>query len=85
MNSKEINKTIRRWLDTARPEHTHLLVVLHEPTGTIYPIYPTRNKPVLGVIVTYSSLINTKVMEVYSFALDLEHQLKQDRAWYPAI
>lgn len=81
MTTKE---EIRSWLDEGKKQDsTHMLVVCDTYDWEDYPVYVKPIEDVNKKIAEYSDPnMAQKIMEVYSYALDLEEQLKEHRAYH---
>lgn len=77
MTTKE---TIRRWLERAEPQHTHMLVVCDTFDWEDYSVL-ISNKEDIGDEIVYYSKNMQKVMEVYNLSKDLEEQIDAYRSY----
>lgn len=73
---------IRKWLEHGKTKGaTHMVVVCDTYDYDDYPVYVERGQNAKDVVQAYSEQQMTRVMEVYSYALDLEQQLAEHRSW----
>lgn len=75
---------IREWLDRGRVlGATHMIVVCDTFDHSDYPVYVRADMRVRECIGEWSNPAKmSRVMEVYSYARDLESQLHEPRAWH---
>lgn len=80
MTTKE---DIRDWLidGRRRKDITHMLVVCDTWDYGDYPIYVRSDENPMEIYKNYNGKNMQKVMEVYSYGLDLTEQLNQHRAF----
>lgn len=70
---------IRAWLEDGKTRGaTHMIVATDTFDWSDYPVYVAAGEDVRKKVAG-----EEKVMEVYSFALDLEEQLRERRAFHP--
>ena len=55
---------IRDWIDEAKPEHTHLIIVCDSFSYEDYPVYVSKGQSVSEVRAKYSGRNMQRVMEV---------------------
>jgi len=75
---------IRRWLQYGlelKPSPTHMIVVCDTFDWEDYPVYVCAHEDVRTKHEQYNHSNMTKVMEVYSYALSFEEQLKESRSF----
>jgi len=72
---------IRSWLN-ARTDCTHMVVVCDTFSWEDYPVHVTKDENVLDVINKYDNKGMQKIMECYSYTLDIEEQLNEYRAFH---
>ena len=73
---------IAAWLDQGKRDGAKfMLVVVDTFSYDDYPVYVMANTSVTAEVSRYSKDMQ-KVMEVYSYAQDLETQLLEHRAWH---
>ncbi len=65
---------------TCEPKPTHMIVVCDTFDHTDYPVYRESLEAATLVVNQPGSM--QRVMEVYSYALPLEPQLAEHRAWH---
>lgn len=71
---------IREWLERGKKEDaTHMIVVCDTFDHEDYPVFVHKNENVHEVHKEYDGKNMQRVMEVYSFAKDLEEQLAAPR------
>jgi len=74
---------IKQWiLEGQKKNATHLIVVCDRFDMSDYPIYVNDNQKVKDVYEEYENKEMSKVMEVYSYNIDIEKQLKERRAFH---
>ena len=74
---------IREWLKQGKKEKaTHLIVVVDTFSYEDYPVFVKKKEDVNEVFNKYDKKGMQRVMEVYSYALDLEAQLAEKRAFH---
>lgn len=75
---------IREWLEEGKGQGaTHMLVCCDTFNYEDYPVYVALNQNVREMVKERQNPNKmSKVMEVYSYELDLEEQLKEQRAWH---
>lgn len=74
---------IRSWLDRGKKEGaSHLIVVCDTFDYDDYPVYVMPGDDAHEAFTKYNGVNMQKVMEVYSFSLDLEAQLNEHRAFH---
>lgn len=71
---------IRKWLQGATKEDTHMLVVCDTFDYEDYPVFVNKNENVNNKIKHYSENMQ-RVVEVYNLSIDLESQLGSHRVW----
>lgn len=72
---------IREWLERGKTEEaTHLIVVVDTFDHEDYPVYVHKGENVHNVYNEYNGKNMQRVMEIYSYAKDLEEQLAEPRA-----
>lgn len=77
--------TIREWLlEGQRRGATHCLVIYDSWDYEDYPLYVMPSEDVREVARSYAETNSTveRLMEVYDLRLDIEEQLKEDRAFH---
>lgn len=74
---------ISEWLESGKVQGaTHMIVATDTFDWEDYPVYVMPGEDVNKKIAKYSNPNEmSKVMEVYSYALPLENQLNENRAW----
>ena len=72
---------IRGWLERAKPEHTHMIVVCDTYDWEDYPVYVSKDESVQEVFAEYHGPNMQRVMEVYNLSMDHEKQLTEGRAF----
>jgi hypothetical protein len=85
MNGAPGREAISQWFDEAKGMVgiTHMLVVCDKFDYSDSPVFVSHLEAVQEVIDEYNSQAMSKVMEVYSMALDKESQLNEYRAYHP--
>ncbi len=74
---------IREWLERGKKDGcTHLIVVCDEYSWEDYPVYVHPGEDVRKIAHKYIGSSMQKVMEIYSFAVDIEKQLAECRAFH---
>ena len=74
---------IRRWLARGEEQDaTHLIVVVDGFDHEDYPVYVHANEKVREIYDQYNGKDMQRVMEVYSYALDLESQIAEHRSFH---
>jgi hypothetical protein len=75
---------IRQWLEEGNEKGaTHMIVVLDTFDYEDYPVYVSMSENVGDNIAKYSNPNEmSRVIEVYSYKLPLEPQIKENRAWH---
>lgn len=71
---------IYKWLSEAPARSTHMLVVCDTFDYGSYPVYVEDGRPKRKVAF-YNNTSMQEVMEVYNLSMNLEEQLKEERAW----
>ena len=73
---------IRGWLARGKAKKaTHMLVVVDTFEYEDYPVYIMPGEKIHTAISVYSTNMQ-RVMECYSYSLDLESQLNENRAYH---
>lgn len=77
-------ETLRRWLKEGKAKGaTHMVVSCDTFEYEDYPVYVMPGQDVRAVVKHHSSYERMlRVMEVYSYALDLEEQLAEHRSFH---
>lgn len=70
---------IRGWLQEAKPEHTHMVVVCDTFDYDDYPIFVREDEDVRAVVTEHHERNMQRVVEVYDLKKDLEEQLNAHR------
>lgn len=78
MTTKE---DIKVWLNRAKPEHTHMIVVCDGFDYEDYPVYVEENEDIREIEKKYNGINMQKIMEVYNLKIDIESQLNENRAF----
>lgn len=74
---------IRRWFECGKKQNaTHMLVVFDTFDYEDYPVYVLPGQDVHKIAKENSGPNMTKLMEVYSYKLDLEDQLNEHRSFH---
>lgn len=75
---------IRAWLEAGKTARaTHMIVVCDTFDHEDYPAYVKTGVDVRALVDQLNNPAKmSRVMEVYSYALDLESQLAEQRAWH---
>lgn len=85
-SSATTHAEIRKWLGAGRAlvNVTHMLVVCDTFDGNYYPIYARSVDEVRRDLVTFhdDEKKMSRVVEIYSYGLDLEEQLHEKFAWH---
>ena len=71
---------IRKWLQRATKEDSHMLVVCDTFDYEDYPVFVNKNEDVNNKIKHYSENMQ-RVVEVYNLSINLESQLEAHRVW----
>ena len=61
--------------------YSHMIMACDTWNYEDYPVYVNPTEDIYATVEKYQNMEYTKVMEVYSYSLDLETQLNQNRAW----
>ena len=73
---------IREWLERGKSEGTtHMIVACDTFDYSDYPVYVKSGQDARKYVDNLRSQQMTSVMEVYSYAMDLEKQISEHRAW----
>ena len=73
---------IRNWL-LSRPEGaTHMIVAVDTFDHGDYPVYVKPEQSAKAEVERLKSQSMTRVMEVYNYALPIDSQLAERRAWH---
>lgn len=72
---------IRGWLQRAKPEHTHMIVVVDSFDYGDYPVFVSNDEDVREVARKYNEKSMQRIMEVYNLGMDIESQLNERRAF----
>lgn len=74
---------IREWLNKGREEeNSHMIVACDTFDHSYYPVYVSKSEDVRQCIGEATSLSRmTTIMEVYSYSMDLEQQLNENRVY----
>jgi len=72
---------IERWLQRAKPKHTHMIVVCDSFSYEDYPVFVSNDKDVREVSQKYNEKNMQRIMEVYNLGMDIESQLNERRAF----
>ena len=73
---------IREWLEEGKKENaTHMIVVCDTFDYEDYPVYVKKEEDVNEIAKEYNMVNMQRIMEVYSYALDLEKQLAENRVF----
>lgn len=74
---------IRNWLESSRkPEGaTHMIVVCDTFDHGDYPVYVKSDQSVQAELEKIKNSSMTRIMEVYSYAMPIDVQLNERRAW----
>jgi hypothetical protein len=74
---------IRCWLERGKQGNaTHMLVACDTFDYEDYPVYVQPGQDVAARVAGLNGKNMQRVMEVYNFALPLEAQLNENRAWH---
>ncbi len=74
---------IREWFEHPWIQGpTHMIVVCDTYDWEDYPVYVKPTESPREVLNSYINDSMSKVMEVYSYSLDIESQLAEHRAWH---
>ncbi len=73
---------IREWLKRGKKNSaTHMIVVCDTFDYEDYPVYVYEGDDVNKVLDEYKRAEMSKIMEVYSYSIDLETQINESRAY----
>ena len=71
------------WLNSGKnSENTHMIVVCDDFDYEDYPVYVGKNEDVREIYNKYNGKNMQRVMEVYSYSLPLDEQMKERRAFH---
>ena len=73
---------IRKWLGNAHVNHTHMIGVCDTFDYEDYPVYVSDEEDIRECYEDNNNRNMRKVMEVYDLRIDIEHQLKEARAFH---
>lgn len=72
---------IRNWLLSRPNKATHMIVACDTFDHGDYPVYVKPDQSVQAEVDRLKAASMTRVMEVYNYALSIDSQLAERRAW----
>ncbi len=73
---------IRKWLEGGNPRFiSHMIVVCDTFDHNDYPVYISKSEDVNERVAKIKAQEMTRIMEVYSYSIDLEEQLNESRVF----
>ena len=72
---------IRGWLSKNEGEYSHMIVVCDTFDHSDYPVYVLKTENIDECLKAIRKQDMTRVMEFYSYSMDLESQLDEERAF----
>lgn len=86
--SKEKNKVliniedIKKMINQAKDEHSHVAIFFDELNNYIVPIYILNTQDAYSEIITYLDNDNIKIIELYNLYMNIEKQLNEKNAFH---